>query len=220
MMEIGWQGSWGDDYHGRRCPSSEDEDERNYRLWEKALLRVILPGQIRQEIESISEIGCGNGTNLRTLGRIFLGATLAGVEVNPGAVEVARAKTPGANIIEGDFLEVGCPFADLVVTRGVLIHVPPGRIESAYGLLHWASKRWIAVVEYFNPEPVQIKRYGLGKMPGGPCLWKRDFGGELLDRYPLELVDYGFVCRRDPFPQDDVTWWLLSKQSSSVSTTT
>lgn len=218
-MNVGWSGSWGDDYHVRRCPPSPEEDERNYRLWDRVFLGE--EGEPRRslgKIESISEIGCGNGTNLRALGRIFPGASLSGVEVNPGACAVARERTPGAHIIEGDFLEVGCPFADLVVTRGVLIHMPPGRIESAYGLLHWASKGWIAVVEYFNPEPVQIKRYGLGKMPGGPVLWKRDFGGELLDRYPLELVDYGFVCRRDPFPQDDVTWWLLRKTSGGPTT--
>lgn len=46
-------------------------------------------------------------------------------------------------------------------------------------------------------------------------LFKRDFAGEMLDRYPdLELVDYGFVYHRDPnFPQDDPNWFLLRKRS-------
>jgi spore coat polysaccharide biosynthesis protein SpsF len=44
-------------------------------------------------------------------------------------------------------------------------------------------------------------------------LFKRDFAGELMDKYPdLKLVDYGFVWRRDNnFPQDDGTWFLLEK---------
>ena len=44
-------------------------------------------------------------------------------------------------------------------------------------------------------------------------LFKRDFAGELLERYAdLSLVDYGFVYRRDPnFRQDDLTWFLLEK---------
>jgi spore coat polysaccharide biosynthesis protein SpsF len=44
-------------------------------------------------------------------------------------------------------------------------------------------------------------------------LFKRDFAGEILDRFPdLRLVDYGFRYRRDPnFPQDDVTWFLMEK---------
>ena len=46
-------------------------------------------------------------------------------------------------------------------------------------------------------------------------LFKRDFAGEMLDRFPdLELTAYGFNYRRDPlFPQDDTTWFLLHKQS-------
>ena len=37
--------------------------------------------------------------------------------------------------------------------------------------------------------------------------------GEIMDRFPdLELVDYGLCYHRDPnFPQDDVTWFLMSK---------
>jgi hypothetical protein len=44
-------------------------------------------------------------------------------------------------------------------------------------------------------------------------LFKRDFAGEMLERYPdLELIDYGFVYKRDNnFPQDDITWFLLKK---------
>ena len=43
-------------------------------------------------------------------------------------------------------------------------------------------------------------------------LYKRDFAGELMERYQLRLVDYGFTYRRDNyFPQDDTTWFLLEK---------
>ena len=47
-------------------------------------------------------------------------------------------------------------------------------------------------------------------------LFKRDFAGELLDRYSdLELVDYGFQYHRDSdFPADDTTWFLLRKRGS------
>ena len=42
-------------------------------------------------------------------------------------------------------------------------------------------------------------------------LFKRDFAGELLDKYQdLELLDYGFQYHRDyNFPSDDSTWFLL-----------
>ena len=44
-------------------------------------------------------------------------------------------------------------------------------------------------------------------------LFKRDFCGEMMDKYSdLKLVDYGFGYRRDPvFQQDDMTWFLLEK---------
>jgi spore coat polysaccharide biosynthesis protein SpsF len=44
-------------------------------------------------------------------------------------------------------------------------------------------------------------------------LFKRDFAGEMLDKYAdLSLVDYGFCYKRDKaFPQDDITWFLLQK---------
>jgi spore coat polysaccharide biosynthesis protein SpsF len=46
-------------------------------------------------------------------------------------------------------------------------------------------------------------------------LYKRDFAGEMMERYPfLELLDYGFVYRRDrAFPQDDITWFLMEKKT-------
>lgn len=43
-------------------------------------------------------------------------------------------------------------------------------------------------------------------------LFKRDFAGEMIDRYGLSLVDYGFVYHRDAVsPQDDVTWFLMER---------
>lgn len=43
---------------------------------------------------------------------------------------------------------------------------------------------------------------------------RRDFAGEMLDKYSdLQLVDYGFVCHRDgAFPDDDTNWFLLEKK--------
>jgi hypothetical protein len=39
----------------------------------------------------------------------------------------------------------------------------------------------------------------------------------MLDRFPdLSLVEYGFVYHRDPFPQDDLTWFLLEKPQAAV----
>jgi hypothetical protein len=63
------------------------------------------------------------------------------------------------------------------------------------------------VCEYYNPVPVAVPYRG-----NTDRLFKRDFAGEMIDRYGLRLIDYGFVYRRDGyFPQDDVTWFLMEK---------
>ena len=105
--------------------------------------------------------------------------------------------------------------ADLTMTRGLLIHIPPLDLPEAYEILYESSRRYILIAEYFNPRPVEIEYRGeMGR------LWKRDFAGELLDRFPrLKLKDYGFVYSRDPhYPQDNINWFLFDKEPSHAAT--
>ena len=97
---------------------------------------------------------------------------------------------------------------DLALIKGVLIHIAPDQLAAVYEKLYQVSRRYILIAEYYNPTPVSIPYRGHADR-----LFKRDFAGEMLDRYPaLELVDYGFVYHRDPlFPQDDMTWFLLQR---------
>ena len=69
------------------------------------------------------------------------------------------------------------------------------------------SRRYVLVCEYYNPAPVTVPYRGHQDR-----LFKRDFAGELMDGFGLELVDYGFVYRRDNHAaMDDFTWFLLRK---------
>jgi pseudaminic acid biosynthesis-associated methylase len=97
---------------------------------------------------------------------------------------------------------------DLALIKGVLIHISPDQLAGVYEKLYQVSRRYILIAEYYNPTPVTVSYRGHNEK-----LFKRDFAGEMLDRYPdLELVDYGFVYHRDPlFPQDDMTWFLLRR---------
>ena len=41
-------------------------------------------------------------------------------------------------------------------------------------------------------------------------MFKRDFAKDLIDKFNLNLVDYGFVYKYDPInPQDNLNWFLL-----------
>lgn len=97
---------------------------------------------------------------------------------------------------------------DLSLIKGVLIHIAPERLPDVYERLYKASSKYICLVEYYNPTPVEVNYRGHADR-----LFKRDFAGEMLDRFSdLAIVDYGFVWHRDKvFPGDDLTWFLLEK---------
>jgi spore coat polysaccharide biosynthesis protein SpsF len=99
---------------------------------------------------------------------------------------------------------------DLVLIKGVLIHVNPDKLLDVYKNLVSSCKRYLLVCEYYNRTPVSIPYRGHENR-----LFKRDFSGEIMEHHPeMKLLDYGFVYRRDlNFPQDDVTWFLMEKRN-------
>ena len=95
----------------------------------------------------------------------------------------------------------------MTFTVGVLIHINPDNLDRVYDNLVSNTRRYVLIAEYYNPTPVSVEYRGHADR-----LFKRDFAGELIDRYSLKLVDYGFVYKRDHWaPQDDVNWFLLEK---------
>lgn len=199
-QERFWQGEFGDDYVDR------NDGERHV-----ASATAFFAQTLRRagRLDSLLELGTNRGLNLQALHRLLPDAALHGVELNAKAHAIAQGLGI-AEVWHGSLFDypVHQP-VDLAFTRGVLIHLPPELLPKAYAKLYEASRRYVLVAEYYNPSPVEVSYRGhAGK------LFKRDFAGELLDRYEdLRLVDYGFVYRRDPsFPTDDITWFLLEKR--------
>ena len=159
-------------------------------------------------INSVVELGSNIGLNLLSLQALLPSAQLDGVEINARAfAELERI--PGVTAHHSSINDFQTNETwDLAFTKTVLIHLDPETLGAAYEKLHAISRRFILVAEYYSPTPVEIDYRGhAGK------LFKRDFAGEILDRFSdLELVDYGFVYHRDEFPQDDVNWFLLEKR--------
>ena len=199
-QERFWAGGFGDDYVARN--RSEALVAAKTFLWANVLRHARAP-------VSAVELGANIGLNLIALRRLFPAMALSGVEINAEA-HAELATLPGVNAVHGSLLDwqADAP-RDLSFTAGVLIHLDPTVLPRAYDALHAASRRYIAVVEYYNPTPVDIPYRGhTGK------LFKPDFAGELLDRHrDLAVVDYGFCWRRDPnWSLDDLTWFLLEKR--------
>lgn len=198
-QEAFWSGDFGDDYVERNQGAALAASRT--RMFADALRRA-------GPVASAVEFGPNVGINLRVLRRLLPGIALSAIEINAKAVESLR-RIDGLAVHHGSILDrhlaASC---DLALISGVLIHVAPEALPAVYDNLHAASHRLILLAEYYNPTPVAIPYRGHGDR-----LFKRDFAGEMLDRFAdLRLIDYGFQYHRDPnFPADDITWFLLEK---------
>lgn len=198
-QEKFWAGSFGDDYIGRN--QGADADAANL-----AFFSAILKGT--RSIRSAIEFGANVGLNLKALRALVPGIDLSAIEINLRAVEELK-RQGGVEVYAQSILDFKPDRQrDLVLVKGVLIHLNPDMLPQVYDLMYQTSARYICVAEYYNPSPVEVLYRGNREK-----LFKRDFAGEMLDRFSdLRLVDYAFAYHRDPnFPQDDITWFLLEK---------
>lgn len=198
-QEKFWAGEFGDKYIDRNI--GVDLLAQKIGFWSRILRRC-------GEFESCLELGCNIGLNLKALGILLPYLKMTGVEINMKAAN-ACSKMGRVNVINSSIFEYRSDeMFDLTFTSVVLIHINPDMLSTVYDILYRHSKKYILVTEYYNPTPMEVNYRGnTGK------LFKRDFAGELMDRYPtLKLVDYGFQYHRDNhFSLDDITWFLLEK---------
>lgn len=194
-----WSGDFGDEYIQRNI--SENLLASNIHFFSKALSNVNpIP-------KNILEVGANIGMNIKALRSIMPYVNFSGIEVNKKASEILLET--GCNVIQGSIeeVEINEQF-DLVLSKGVLIHLNPANLDLVYSKLYKWSCKYILIAEYYNPTPIQIDYRGHKNK-----LFKRDFAGEILDKFPeLKLTAYGFAYHRSNFPQDDITWFLLEKR--------
>lgn len=200
-QEAFWAGEFGDGYSTR----VDGEDIlAAYTAMHAQILRNT------SGVGSILEFGANIGLNLRAYRRLLPKAELSAIELNPTAVKSLQANDEIHKVYQQSIIEFEPDYQrDLVLIKTVLIHINPDSLPEVYDRLYRASRRYICVAEYYNPTPVTVEYRGHAER-----LFKRDFAGEILDRFPdLRLVDYGFVYHRDAtFPIGDVTWFLMEKR--------
>lgn len=199
-QEEFWAGEFGAEYIGRNSGPHLLASKLNF--FSMALKQA-------GPVTSCLEFGANIGMNLKALQLLYPDIHLQAVEINHDAATQLKSLIGDGNVFEGSIFEYPVTGkVDLALIKGVLIHINPDLLDSVYEKLYQASNRLILVCEYYNPTPVSIPYRGHTDR-----LFKRDFAGEMLDKYPdLKLVDYGFSYQRDPaFPGDDGTWFLLRK---------
>jgi len=200
-QEEFWAFEFGDRYIDRN--DSTQLLESNISFFSKIL------SNLEPKPDEILEVGANIGMNIKALQKILPTAAFTGIEINMNACDELR-KT-GCNVIEGSALKVDLKREfNLVFTKGVLIHISPEKLSEIYDKIYSWSSRYILIAEYYNPTPVMIPYRGEHEK-----LFKRDFSGEMLERFPnLRISSYGFVYHRDVNPQDDINWFLLEKVDS------
>ena len=88
---------------------------------------------------SILEIGCGSGRNLIHIQLQLPNVALTGVDVNPGAVAIARKLTTADIRVLSIYDLSSLGNFDLIFSMGVLMHIPHTRIFQVIQLLHEKS---------------------------------------------------------------------------------
>ena len=200
-QEKFWAESFGEEYIERN--KSDELLASNLHFFSKALARA-------GKIASCIELGANIGMNMKALKQLYPGVALKAVEINPEAAKHLSEVIGSDNVSNSTIFDYNTDEqVQLSLIKGVLIHINPEMLPVVYQKLYEASSQYILVAEYYNPSPVAIPYRGHSDR-----LFKRDFAGEMLDRYAdLQLVDYGFAYKRDPaFPQDDITWFLMEKK--------
>jgi pseudaminic acid biosynthesis-associated methylase len=195
-----WAGKFGNKYLTRNYSSIYYKS--NKRLFDIALKKSI-------NIKSCIELGAGSGQNIKYLKKKYPKAHFQAVEINKSSTKQINKVLNKEDVFNESILKFNTKKKfDLVLTKGVLIHLNPNKLNKIYKLLFKLSKKYILISEYYNPTPVQVTYRGHKNR-----LYKRDFAGELLRKFKkIKLIDYGFIYKNDPkYPLDDASWFLLKK---------
>ena len=135
----------------------------------------------------VLEVGCNVGNQLLILQKMGF-KYLYGIDTESYAVELAKGRTKGINIIQSSAFDI--PFKDnyfdYVMTSGLLIHIPPEKINTALDEIYRCSKCYILCFEYYAPNYTQISYRGHEDL-----LWKADFSSLFLERFDT------LGCRRE-----------------------
>lgn len=184
-----WRGPFGDSYHERNRPSVGEI---------RPLFRRILDGI---EVESVLEVGCGLGHNLMAIDAKIR----EGIEPNDRARAEANALcAPDLLVLDGsaaDLIYADDAF-DLVLTCGLLIHIPPTDIRKVVEEIARVSRRYVLAIEYAAVEEEMVEYRGEKDI-----LWKRPFGKLFMAWAGMELVRWDDTDS-DLYP--GCSWWLLS----------
>lgn len=198
-QEIFWKGKFGSEYIKRN--SEKKLSLSNYHFFKKILKNT--------NYSSLIEFGSNIGANITAIKKINSKIKkISAIEINKKASSILKKKHKDVMVYNSSIADFtpNNQF-DLVLCKGILIHVNPHQLKKVYEKIYNSCKQYILIAEYYSTKPVKLNYRNHEEK-----LFKRDFAGELLQRYKkLKLINYGFSYHKDKYPQDDITWFLLKK---------
>lgn len=195
-----WSGQFGKEYIGR----NKGPVMQAAALTFLARCLAKAPG-----VRSVLELGANIGVNLECLASLYPEAQQTAVEINPDACRALRRRE-GREVHQCSILDFNTAgrMWDLVLVKGVLIHIAPEQLDGVYQVIDRCTRRYLLLAEYFNPVPVAVEYRG---QQG--AMWKRDFASEIIEKFDgWRVKEYGFWWRHDPKPADDITWFLMERR--------
>ncbi len=185
-----WRGEFGDSYHERNRFAPEDV---------KPLFNKILAGI---ELGCVLEVGCGLGHNLMAI----VAEERWGVEPNEAARYEANFTYPELRVVDGNAAYLPFPdddYFDLVLTCGLLIHIPPTDIQAVVEEVARVSKQYVLAIEYAAVEEEEVEYRGHRDV-----LWRRPYGKLFVAWADMKLVAWD---AEDSNLYPGCSWWLLEQ---------
>jgi hypothetical protein len=192
-----------------------DENWERTRLpiWETLL--SLIP-----QTSSACEFGANIGANLKAIRRLRPDIVLAGIELNPIAVELLREENFAAKQGSIADTDLGEQF-DLVFSRGVLIHIKPADLSRVLRNMAAHSRRYVLIYENFSEQMHSLDRYAktVAKTTGleseGYQFWG-DFSQEFKSIFPeWTVVGTGVDLRIGQAPAEgDLHWTIFERPNA------
>lgn len=186
-----WAGPFGDEYLAR----NRVDYMARVPFWQRIIDLT--------EARSFLDVGCNAGANMEALRHVTNNqCEMAGIDIN--ALALGECASKGFVVDECAAHEIGAVYqpgsCDMVITSGVLIHVPPADLDVTLAALVAVTKRWVVAIEYEAPSELEVEYRGFaGRM------WKRPYG-QLLQAMGLSLVETG-----EAQGFDACRYWLLER---------
>lgn len=148
-----------------------------------------------QPWNSLLEIGCGGGVNLKLINNKFQNKELSGTDVNQKALDFVKDKLADIKLFHGEVegaMHLG--EYDIILIDAVLLYVSGKDIEQAMKRITHSARKAIILCEWYDNDRLGVIREDH---------WARN--------YPKLLKEFGWECKTKKVIWPEKTWESIGK---------